>query len=249
MDWVSYFVAGCGIEGLDGMGWEFGMECWLMLDDCSDTLLRHLEKIHDAGDAELPAPDLDASMEINAETPIESRGAGTNEAVIEPSLLVGGSNITSADSNYQTIGDEMAIQNSAAPKDTWPQSILEQSWWLDYGFDPGSLNMSSFELMAFLELFSRNNAAFYDSQLPPYDRTLPGLEIQKAWFSYINDVRSSGTVGQQQPSTAAKTSGPYELDEDFRLRAYERLKSRPDIATLPSTGLLVSSHTTSHADA
>lgn len=213
----------------------------------SDTLLRHLKKLHDAVDTERPYSD--ASMEIFAESAIESRGSKATEPAIEPSLLVNGSNMTSEEDIYQII-DDMTIQDAADTNDISPQPILDlskptldQSWWLDYEFDPNSLDMSLFEPMAFPELFSQHNSAFEDSQLLSREMTLPGQEIEKAWFTHVNDSRNSDIVGQQS-STPVKNGGSYELDEEFRLRACQRLKKRLDVDPLPSTGLLVSSNAT-----
>ena len=125
--------------------------------------------------------------------------------------------------------------------DEWaqPATSPDQSWWFDYNFDPNSLDMSLFEPMAFSEPFSSHTLS-EDSLLAPFDRTLPGLDTQKAWFTYIDRYRSPGTHIPHL-STIVNNNEGYELDEDYRLRACQILKNDLHVDPLPSTGLLVSS--------
>ena len=204
----------------------------------SDTLLRHLKKVHNAIDA----PDLEASLGMAAENPDELREIGGLGPAVDPIFLVSGGNVTIEDGDYQVI-DDSAIQNPGNTDEDCVPSLLDQSWWLDYDFDPNSLDVSLFEPMTLAEPFRQLNVPFNDCQLLPHDRTLPGKDIHKAWFTYIPDSRSSDTLqgsAALQSSTPADNNGAYELDENFRIRACEKLTTCLNVDPLPSTGLLVS---------
>jgi hypothetical protein len=137
--------------------------------------------------------------------------------------------------------DETTVQGLDNVDWTESMTFPEQSWWFDYDFDANSPDLTLFEPMAFSEPFSLPSQD--TSQLLPHDPILPGPEIQRAWFTYIDDSNSSGTrQGRvaQQPSTLANGSNTYELDEEFRTRACEKLVAKLKVDPLPSTGLLVS---------
>ena len=137
------------------------------------------------------------------------------------------------------VTDNRAIQELEAVD--WAPLITgpDQSWWFDSDFEPNSLDMSLFEP------FPLQNDPQGCSQLSPPDPTLPRSEIEKAWFTYIDDTMTSETLQGSSParSTSARNHDTYELDEDFRMRACQRLSTHlnTDHLPLPSIGLLVSS--------
>lgn len=131
---------------------------------------------------------------------------------------------------------EEAIDPSLGNIDWTPHPTFpDQSWWFDFDFDTNSLDMSLFDAFPF-------QADLQDAcqDLPPDQTTLPRREIQRAWFTHIDDTRSSET-----PHTGerfANDNNTYELDDDFRMRACQRLRNPLNVDPLPSTGLLVSAN-------
>jgi hypothetical protein len=193
--------------------------------------MRHLKKLHNAPDAEY-------ELEVSAENPAES----LDSVVQEGDGLDGSQPIVLDTPIFQALGNKYVHEGLVGelgvvdwtPSTTFP----DHSWWFDYDFDPSALDMSLFEPMAFPEPFTPHVSSDEMLHLPPADRTLPGSEIQKACFTYVDHHRDPDTL-QAYPSTRTDNEN-YELDEEFRMRASQKLKNQLTVDPLPSTGLLVS---------
>jgi hypothetical protein len=135
-----------------------------------------MKNFHNVGNSELP--DAEGSSGMAPESSVQSHESEVLDHVIDPNLLANGGRVIPEHSNHQVVED-LVIQDRSEANDVWPQPILDQPWWLDYDFDPNSLDMSLFDPMISNELFSQNSAVFDDSQLPPVDSTLPGEEYEK----------------------------------------------------------------------
>ena len=139
--------------------------------------------------------------------------------------------------NFNPITDDRAIHELGvvdwAPLITAP----DLSWFCDFEFEPNSLALT------LLEPFPLPYDQQDRSQLSPPDPSLPGSEIEKGWFTYINANLTSDPLqnNSSSPLTLGEGSDHYLLDEDFRMRACQRLSTNLNVDPLPSTGLLVSS--------
>jgi hypothetical protein len=132
---------------------------------------------------------------------------------------------------------EEAIDPSLSYIDrTLQVTFPDQSWWFDFDFDANALDMSLFDASPF--------QADPQEDLSPYQTTLPRREIQRAWFTHIDDTGSSEPPHGSERFT--NDNNTYELDDEFRMRASQRLRNPLEVDPLPSTGLLVSANSTLH---
>jgi hypothetical protein len=130
---------------------------------------------------------------------------------------------------------EEAIDPSLSYIDSTPHGTFpDQSWWFDFDFDANALDMSLFDAFPF--------QADPQEDLPPDQPTVPRREIQRAWFTHIDDTRSSEPPHSSERFT--NDNDTYELDDEFRMRACQRLRNSLNVDPLPSTGLLVSAIST-----
>lgn len=211
-------------------------------NESSDTLLRHISKLH--ADEEV------SGLDISSKTPIESpvisatreMGAGASNSADRFSSAVHETPMADEETcevAHQTI--DLELRN-----EEWSPSAPfrdQSAWWLDYNFDPNSLDMSLLDPVSLPDHFHREPAGQTIFDEVPSDRSLPGNDIQKLWFTYFDHSRildaSHENVGQRS-RLMASTVDSYPLDEDFRTRVGRRLTPHLNVDPLPSTGLLVS---------
>ncbi|KAE9372561.1 hypothetical protein N431DRAFT_558369 [Stipitochalara longipes BDJ] len=191
-----------------------------------DTLLRHLKKLHNTDGNQFL--DLNSPLETSTESLLsESREiVGLNRSIdlshpnIECPLSLN-------DNANRTI--EEAINPSLNYIDWNPHvTCPDQSWWFDFNFDANALDMSLFDAFPF--------QADPQEDLPTDQTTLPRREIQRAWFTHIDGARNSEPPHSSERFT--NENATYELDDEFRMRACQRLRNPLNVDPLPSTGLL-----------